>query len=164
MFSRISWHQPWGSSFVSVLQQQAYSASTPEWQVPGKNIFQAMWRTPVIPDAFSTWAVRHCNAEQSSGRRKDSLSSSWRLQASILELSGLFLTLCTWEGLSSTSLISSGSFEELSNLINNQPSTYSCMLSCLWGRSGVVVNLQMVDTKPGDARNGGKTCYININV
>lgn len=30
MFSRTTWHWPWGSSFVSVLQQQAYS--TPEWQ------------------------------------------------------------------------------------------------------------------------------------
>lgn len=42
-------------------------------QLPAKKIFQAG-----IPDAFSTGAVRHCKAEQSSGASKDSLSSPWR--------------------------------------------------------------------------------------
>lgn len=126
----------------------SFSYSWVTRQLQGKTIFQAVWRTPVIPDAFSTWADRHCKAEQSSGRQL--------LQASILELSGLFSTLRIWEGLSSTGLISIGSTEELSNLTDSQPSTYSCMLSCLWGRSEVVVNLQMIDTKPGDAGIGGK--------
>ncbi|KAL2309014.1 hypothetical protein Nmel_005192 [Mimus melanotis] len=42
------------------------------------------------------------------------------LQASVLELSGLFSTWCIWERLSSTHLISSGGFEELSKS-NGQP-------------------------------------------
>lgn len=32
MFSRTTWRWPWGSSFVSVLEQQAYFFPAPEWQ------------------------------------------------------------------------------------------------------------------------------------
>ena len=49
MFSRSSWHQPWGSSFASehfTATRAFYFCSRVMRQFQGKKIFQAVWESP----------------------------------------------------------------------------------------------------------------------